>query len=263
MRAICLIRDQPAYRKEAFWAGLQCLGYRVMDRAVGPFGPDDVAVIWNRYGCGDALATAVEAAGGRVVVCENGYLGREWRGGFWYAMALDQHNGAGRWFPEGPHRWASIAEDLAPFRLMSARVLVLPQRGIGAAGVAMPGAWLDQMRPGGDVYAQARVAGLNMVIRDHPGDGAASSLDEAFDGVGLTLTWASGAALKGLVSGIPVSSWFDRWIARDAGGVGIDGMIHPVRSDVARRRVFESLAWAMWEVEEIAHGVPFRHLLLR
>jgi hypothetical protein len=263
MRAICLIRDQPAYRKEAFWSGLQCLGYRVMDRAVGPFGPDDVAVIWNRYGGGEALATAVEAAGGRVVVCENGYLGREWRGGFWYAMALDQHNGAGRWFPEGPHRWQSLSVNLAAFRPSTGLVLVLPQRGIGPNGIAMPVDWLSQMKPGGAVYQKAAQLGLELIIREHPGEKTCLPLEEAFEGVGLTLTWGSGAALKGLLAGIQTSCWFDRWIGRRAAGYQQEGMVYPQRSYSARQQMFERLAWAMWEVEEIAQGIPFRHLLLR
>ncbi|MDW3204579.1 MAG: hypothetical protein R8L07_03470 [Alphaproteobacteria bacterium] len=257
MRAICLIRDLPAYRRDAFAAGLQAIGARVRFDEAPPYGPDDVAVIWNRYGRAADLAWQVEQAGGRVLVCENGYLGREWRGGIWYAIALDQHNGGGRWFPGGPERWDSWKVDPAPWRDDEAGDLVfLPQRGIGVPPTAMPADFEKRLR--------GEIVGLGVIrVRPHPGEGPSRPLEEDLARARIVLTWGSGAALKALMMGIPVAYWFDRWIGGPAARPGRNGVDRPLRDDAARLSMFRRLAWAMWELEEVASGEPFRHLLLR
>jgi len=255
MRARCLIREQPAYRRDAFAAGLEAAGYRICARIADP-GPDDIAVIWNRYGVGEATARQIEAAGGRTLVCENGYLGRDWRGGHWYAISLTHHNGAGTWYPGGPERWDGWNVDLAPFRDGTGDILVLPQRGIGPRGVAMPADFRQR--------AMAAIGGNAWRWRPHPGELTPPvTLDEDLSKAGLVVTWGSGAALKALAAGVPVAHLFERWIGAPAARLGRDGVERPRRCERARLEMFRRLAWAMWRVEEIANGEPFRHLLLR
>ena len=246
MKAVCLIREQPLYRRDAFVSGLESIGAKVRFTFDGTANPDDVLVIWNRYGTNDQIASKFR----RVIVCENGYLGRDWRGGHWYSMSLDHHNGAGRWYPGGPERWDSWGVDLAPWR-ETGETVILPQRGAGPPGIAMPPWFVNEAKR---FAPRARV-------REHPGENDCVPLDEDLKDCGLVVTWGSGAAIKALTMGIPVAHWFDRWIAKGAARIGKDGIERPKRS--GRLEMFRSLAWAMWNTEEIANGAPFRHLLLR
>jgi hypothetical protein len=106
LKAYCLIRTQPHYRHEAFVAGLKRCGYDVhLSYARWPVRPGDVLVIWNRYGETERIADGFEAAGGTVLVAENGYIGRgggtpkhtNGPGNHYYALARHAHNGRGRW----------------------------------------------------------------------------------------------------------------------------------------------------------------------
>ena len=73
MRAYCLIREQPWYRREAFTKGLKAAGY-TLDSSPPKGRPGDVLLQWNRYWGGHDQATRFEAEGGVVLVAENGYL---------------------------------------------------------------------------------------------------------------------------------------------------------------------------------------------
>ena len=39
--------------------------------------PDDILIIWNRYGKNDEYARQFEAAGATVLIAENGYIGSD------------------------------------------------------------------------------------------------------------------------------------------------------------------------------------------
>jgi hypothetical protein len=71
-----LIRDQPWYRRDVFISGLRKAGHEVLTKQPAQFSPDTLLVIWNRYSSTHDIANSVEAAGGKVLVAENGYLGR-------------------------------------------------------------------------------------------------------------------------------------------------------------------------------------------
>ena len=107
-RALVLVRAQPQYRREAFEAGARAAGYQVVSSLPTP-ARTDICITWNRYGGADAQARAVEAAGGQVLVTENGYLGRDARGQKLYALHLGMLHGAGRWPRGGAERLAALA----------------------------------------------------------------------------------------------------------------------------------------------------------
>jgi hypothetical protein len=94
-RALVLVRAQPQYRREAFEAGARAAGYQVVSSLPTP-ARTDICITWNRYGGADAQARAVEAAGGQVLVTENGYLGRDARGQKLYALHLGMLHNANR-----------------------------------------------------------------------------------------------------------------------------------------------------------------------
>ena len=76
--AYLMIRPGLAYRSEAFAAGLKAAGYDVLTRAPPPgdISAETALVTWNRTSHCAREADAVERGGGRVLVSENGYLGK-------------------------------------------------------------------------------------------------------------------------------------------------------------------------------------------
>lgn len=258
MRAWLAVREGDHYRRDAFSAGLRAAGCSVRFGLPARADQADVLVLWNRYSPGHEMATAVERRGGVVLVAENGYLGRKWRGEHWFALARSHHNGAGEWSPGGPERWDGIGEHLAPWRDGGSEILVLPQRGIGAPGVAMPRSWAMDV-----VTSLRRRTSRPARVRPHPGrHEAAVPLEEDLAGAWCAVTWGSGAAIKALALGVPVYHAMPKWIGSPAARpIGHD-IEAPLADDAARLACFQRLAWAMWRIEEIASGEAFRHLLL-
>jgi hypothetical protein len=243
------MRDQVHYRRDAFVAGLTRCGFKIGRGApVAPVERGDILVTWNRYGQSHRAAQEFERRKQHVIVAENGYLGVEFRGVRWYALALSHHNGAGKWPVGGAERWASLGVDLQPWRA-EGETVILPQRGIGPPGVAMPLRWPSE------------VARLGRV-RKHPGaKDAGVPLERDLAKAGQVITWGSGAAIKALAMGIPVFHAFSQWI----GALGARPLAQiakgPRRDDAARLAMFERLAWAMAPVDEIASGEAIKRLL--
>lgn len=258
-RAVIFFREGLRDRIHSFGDGLRAAGYAVVPAL--PFfpTPEDVLIIWNRYGESDAMAKRFEEKKARVIVVENGHLGKEWRetSGGWYAMALGHHAGAGAWPNGGPQRWDRWGVPLAPWRMDGEGVLVLAQRGIGEPGIASPRGWAEGVAHS---LPQSR-------IREHPekrGMGVAPPpLEEDLRGVRAVVTWHSAAASKALMMGVPVFYDCPTWIGRSAGKPlsALRRGEEPLRDDEARLNMFRNMAWAMWELEEIQRGDPFKHLL--
>lgn len=254
--AFCLIRPAPAYRRDSFAAGLEAAGYQVHFHAPTRWQAGDTLVIWNRYAQNHQLALRMERAGGQVLIAENGYLGREWRGQHWYALSRNWHNGAGSWAPGDGSRWSSWGVDLANWRERGEHILVLLQRGIGVAPVAQPGDWERKLRA-----ILPHRTDRPIIWRGHPGERHPhSTLYRDLVNAHAVITWASGGALKALVAGVPVFYGLPQWIGAPAGApFGAD--LEAPRMGDCRRAMFERLAWAMWNTEELAEGEPFRCLL--
>jgi len=247
-RALCLVREALHYRRDAFLSGLRAAGFKVVPTLKTP-GPGDALVIWNRYGWYAAEANRFEAAGARVVVAENGYLGKAWCGGNWYALSIGHHAGAGKWRIGGPERWDALGVELAPWR-SGDEIVVLGQRGIGEPGIAAPDRWAER--------ARRRFGGR---IRPHPADKSVAAVPLAGDlaNAKAVVTWHSGAALQALLLGVPVFYEFDRWIGAPAAR-HVSKFGEPLRDDAARLSMFRRLAWAQWQLEEIRSGEAFQGL---
>ena len=233
MRAFLNLRYTVAERRAAFVGGLDRLGYEV--RSDSPSDPrqGDIFVTWNRMGNGDRVSKEFEARGLPVIVAENAAWGNEFAGARWYSLAMNWHNTSGRFPIGGAERWDSLGVDLAPWRT-SGETLVLPQRGIGPAGVAMPRDWTSRQKGR---------------VRSHPGTRPCKPLEEDLAKAGKVVTWGSGAAVKALTWGIPVESHMPNWIGEQN------------NTDAGRLEMFRRLAWAQWTLNEIEDGTAFRHLL--
>lgn len=276
-QAYLLIRAQPYYRRDAFAAGLRAAGCSVTMQAPARYDSDTLLVIWNRYNHHD-LACRVDAAGGTVLVAENGYLGKG--GGtpkfdvhegqsadHYYALAIGGHNGSGRWHCGGPERFAALGVELQPWRTDGEHVLICPSRNFGRPDMLMPSNWVEKT-----ACALRRITQRPIRIRAHPGnDRPKRELDEDLQGAWAVVVWASSAGVHALVRGIPVICGAPWWICKGAAFSGLDKveLLHDAADGGrfgrimrhARQGVFERLAWAQWTVTEIASGEPFRHLL--
>lgn len=254
--AVCLIRTNVHYRHDAFVRGLVAAGYTVSQRSISKIKPDDVLVIWNRGAQFQYEAKRHEMAGSRIVVAENGYTDAVDEDGHqWFSLALDHHNGRGRWPIGETARFPSMGLTVRPWRSEGSFILVLPQRGIGAPGVAMPLRWSRL------IEARLRaVTNRPIRIRPHPGlKSAASPLEPALEGCHAVVTWGSGAAVKAIIHGVPAFHELHGWIGAPAARFGINDLERPFLGD--RSPMLERLAWSQWPVAEIANGTAFKHLL--
>lgn len=259
-RAVCLIRESPHYRREAFEAGLEAVGLAVLRVTPTKWLPGDVLVIWNRYARFAAAADACERAGGTVVVAENPYLGTA---GERYAVALDHHKGPGRWCPidDGGARWRQLGLTIEPWcdPQRRAYVLLAPERGIGPPVFAMPRDW-----PTTALAELERHVTVPVRLRRHPGKHEpAVPLAEDLAGAVGVVTWGSNVGLHALCAGIPVWYAHHSWIGASCSVQWAGrGPIGAAYRSIGRLAMFHRLAWAQWSVEEIGNGAPFRHLLL-
>ena len=251
-RALSLLRPSSHYAADSFVCGLRALGY-VMTQSIGDLGHGDVFLTWNRHNSANDYANEAAARGATVVVAENGYFGRDWLGDTWFALALDHHNGAGRWPRDDGRRWRSFGFELEPWRTGGDEIVILPQRSIGEPGIAMPLGWAEK--------AQAMCGGR---IRPHPGRNAEDTLRADLAKARLVVTWGSGAAIKAIAWGIPVFNDFEEWIGADASIPLEDYKLVrklPMRDDLAREQMFERLACAMYRVGEIESGYALDRVL--
>lgn len=239
-----MLREGPHYRRQAFRNGLERNGYTVHYELPAHPKSGEVLVIWNRYGHLDAAAKRFESVGGTVLVSENGYLGNEFAGKRWYAISRSQHNGAGWWPVGGTERWDRLNVPLAPWRDGGHEVVVLPQRGIGPPGVAMPRGWKAPGR-----------------VRRHPGLGPCVPLEKDLSQASACITWGSGAALKAIIIGVPVYYDFPKWIGAQAAVRRTEPLGAPFKGD--RLPMLRRMIWAQWTLDEIEDGTAIAALTAR
>lgn len=249
MQAVCLVRNQPPYPHSQFSEGLRAVGLQVSDNVGHLPRPGDVLLLWNRNGFRHQLAAAWERAGAKVIVAENGWIGRDKV----YALCLGHHNGAGSWRVGETDRWPQMGVELKPWRETGDRIVVLASRGIGEPGVAQPRDWPRQVMA--DLKRRTR---RPVVLREHPGDSRAV-IDDAIAGAHAVVTWASGAAVKAIAAGIPAFHALPTWIGASAARPLAHDLEDPLLGD--RLPMFRRLAWAQWGASEISSGEALRCLL--
>lgn len=255
-RAAVLIRPLPHYRHDAFVAGFRALGYEVTvgTHATDPR-PGDVLAIWNRYGIYHRAAEQYERVGAKVLVAENGYLGVDRQGLQYYALALSGHNGSGRWHVGGPERWEALGLRLEPWRPAGRHILVRAQRGIGSAEMQSPMAWHDKM-----VRRLRAMTDREVHLRQHPATAPDQpSLAEQLVGAHCLVSWASSDIGRAILMGVPAFYEAPHHVLETIAERGLENLETPRRRE--RLPGFVRLAWAQWNVAEIASGEPFRILL--
>lgn len=252
MRASILFRAGRHYRADAFARGLVRHGYTVSTGHHRHPRETDLLVVWNRTMVSDRAAATYERAGARVVVAENGYLDRL-AGEKHYALALGHHNGVGRWFVGDEPRFRIENEPLR--ELGPGPVLVLPQRGIGEKGVAMPPAWPRT------IVERLKGMGRPVIVRKHPGHGRIrqSPLESDLERAACVVTWGSGAGIKAIRAGVPTFYELDGWIGGCAATRLADSMD---RCDIPDRgELWRRVSWGQWALVDIESGEAFDRLL--
>lgn len=256
MKAWNLTRSDMHYRHGAFSTGMSNAGLEVRkDSPVGA--PGNVLLMWNRYGHYHDQAVKFEAAGGKVIVVENGYFGKDTDGNQLYAISIHGHNGSGSWNVGGPERWDGTGTELKPWRPDGNHVLVCGQRGIGSPTMASPPGWHDAVA--------ARLQKLTkrpIKIRLHPGQNAPKTLlSDDLAGAWACVIWSSASGIQSLAAGIPVFFDAPHWICEGAAKRGVTAIESPLMDDSARLAAFQRMAWAQWSLAEIESGEPFKRLL--
>lgn len=220
-------------RQRVYTAGLQRLGYDVRMGLCRNPEAGDILCTWNRIQEADEVARVFTERGCPVLVTENASWGNDFAGRRWYTIARDYHNESGRFPLGGTDRWDDLGVRLEPWRT-SGETVVLPSRGIGPYVSRMPRGWALRQ---------------NGRVRPHPGRGVSIPLEQDLAHAGKVVTWASGAAIKALMWGIPVESHFDRWIGQQD------------NTDEGRLAMFRNLAHAQFTLEEIESGEPFARMM--
>lgn len=266
MRAHCLIRSAPWYRRDVFLNGLKNAGHDVVTSAPVNCGKETLLVIWNRYAENHHLASRVEEAGGTVIVAENGYIGAGGgtpkfqvhpggpQPGHYYALAKGWHNGGGTWHVGTEDRWAHLGIELKPWRVGGEYVLVCANRSFGVPGRMMPEQWADKF-----VEQHKKESKLPFRIRRHPGNDAPKrGLEEDLKGAAAVVVWTSSCGVHAMVEGIPVMCEAPYWICKSAAPAwGKAGEV----ATVDRLAALQALAYAQWTCAELSTGEPFRYLL--
>jgi hypothetical protein len=244
------------YQRYRFHKGMERLGYQIGIAPKQRPEPRDVLIIWNRHEINDRWAKLYENVGARVIVVENGYIGRDTTGKQLYAMALGHHLGAGTW-KEGPEdRWSRLNVPLVDWRRdipANDRIVVLPQRGIGERGVTMAPGWTKNV-----VERLKKLTDRPIFVRDHPGKTRTDPLLDLKNAY-CAVTWASGAGIKAICYGIPVFYELERWIGAPAAKFGLEELETPFLDD--RLPMLKRLAWSQFTSEEILSGEAMAWLL--
>lgn len=251
MRATCLIKTSPHYRREAFEKGLKRAGYTLTTSMV-PAKPGDALVVWNRMrGSAEQACERWEQAGGVVIVAENGYLQKAH--GEMYALSLGQHNGAGK-FPVGSEdRFSKLGFEVKPWRTGGREIVVCAQRGIGSRLMASPPGWAEQT-----AMKLRSLTKLPVRIRQHPGLTACVPLERDLEHAAACVIWSSGAGVRALVEGVPVFYAAPHWICAWAAWPLREFGVPPI--PFGRQWALNTAAWGQWHHEEIASGEPFVRL---
>jgi hypothetical protein len=217
--------------------------------------PGDALLIWNRRGVQEQIADRFEAAGGTVLVAEEGYVRRD----RFYALGLRYHNGGGLELVNDPARVALLSVELQPWRDGGDYVLVCPNRFIGPARALMPPRWADET-----AARLRKLTGREVRVRHHPGrmkDGLVNgrSLAEDLAKAWLCVVWWSTAGIAALLAGVPVRYCAPWWIAAAAARCGLENLQELPPFD-GREKALARIANAQFSPAEIAAGVPFMGL---
>lgn len=243
-------------RHLAVSAGLERRGFALRTdwRGERP-GAGDVLCTWNLHVPLARRAHATfRAAGCPTLVFEEAYTRRLVRETH-FAVAVNGHNGSGRWPAGDGSRWARLGIEAKPWRRDGDRILVCAARGMGSPEMAEPRPWADEVS-----CRLSRVTARPVLVRRHPGKRYGDRpLATDLAGAWAVVVWGSNCATQALIEGVPVFLEGPHHVLEGACQRGLADIDDPAYPE--RRPALDRMAWAQWGIDEIRHGDPFRHLL--
>lgn len=229
--------------------GFREAGYKVVPHNDRP-APEDVLVAWNRKPNAEHHIKLYERAGAKVIIAENGYIGRDNQGGRLLSFAHNYHLGNGRWFIGSDPRHQNHNFKIEPWRAPGDDIVLLAQRGIGNAKRLE---WYDRLAE----HIQKRTK-RKVRVRPHPGK-KPKELQPDIENAHAVVTYSSSAALYALAFGVPCFHFMEGWIGEWASRFGIDELENPWRGD--RVPMFHRIGWAQWTKEEVISGEAIRTVM--
>jgi len=238
------------HKGDLFQQGAAAAGYRLVDMFDDYYPKkEDILIAWNRKPSNIERINRYEAVGARVIIAENGYIGKADDGSKLIAMALSHHLGAGRWHVGAERRHLKQNFEILPWRKPGDEIVILAQRGIGESKDL---AWSIQLQQ------QIRAVTKRPVrVRAHPGK-SHEPVEPDIVNAHAVVTWASAAAIKAIAFGVPAFYMMPSWIGAAAAVQGINKIEEPFRGD--REYMFHRLGWSQWTPDEVRSGEPFKYL---
>lgn len=229
--------------------GARAAGYDYVKGNTFP-SPDDVLIAWNRRPQNEGRIKHYENAGAKVLIAENGYIGRDDAGNKLIALAHNYHLGLGRWFVGDEPRYLNHNFKIEEWRPAGKHILLLAQRGIGNA---KKHEWYVEL-----AEKISKKTTRPVRIRKHPGK-TPTPLYPELDNAHAVVTWSSAAALAAIAYGVPAFHLLNNWIGAGAAKYGIDDLENPYRGD--RAATFHRIGWAQWTVDEVRSGEAIRKVM--
>ena len=190
----------------------------------------------------------------------------------YYSVGLDGTKGNGRYYNlnRPPDRWRQLNLSLRPWRSAGEQVLILGQMRFSASTFH-----LDILDWYVDVAKQIRsVSDRPIVLRAHPNQTLLPKIDVPhfrirtnenmpeisvdLENAWCVVTKTSNGAVDALVQGIPVITDDPFCMAYSVAEHNIANIEHPHQAD--REPWLHDLAYAQWNVDEMAAGLPWQHL---
>lgn len=229
--------------------GAQAAGYKTTRHNPSP-SPHDILIAWNRKPANESRIKFYENAGAKVLIAENGYIGRDDSGNKLIALAHNHHLGLGRWFVGDEPRYKKQNFKIEPWRANGEHILILAQRGIGNSKKYE---WYLKLseRIGQKTSRPIR-------LRAHPGKNP-SPIYPALAHAHAVVTWSSAAALVAIAHGVPAFYLLNNWIGAGMAKYGIDDLENPYLGD--REGTFHRIGWAQWTRDEIRSGEAIRKVM--
>lgn len=190
----------------------------------------------------------------------------------YFAVGFDGTKGYGSYYNEAspPDRWQQLGISLKPWRTCGEHVLILGQMRFSASTYH-----LDILNWYGIVARQIReICDRPIVLRAHPNQTLLPSIEVAdfqirtnqelgditadLDNAWCVVTRTSNGAVDAVVHGIPVITEDPFCMAHAVAEHNIQNLTNPRLP--ARESWLQNLAYAQWNVDEMAAGLTWRHL---
>lgn len=243
---------------------------------------DDILIIWNRHNDQDNVAKRFEAVGAKVFAIENPYIKTKDHKD-WISVGIGYHNNldyAPKLLDNG-ERFAQLGIEIKPWRQSGKHILFPTQaKNFNQAGLG----WKDYAIPQGadesilkkirkitdrkivfrlspksmNVPISTENIGKNIEVSNNEFNRC--SVNKDLENAWATCLWTSNAATESLLMGIPVFVCGPGVYMKDVCNMNLNDIENPIMPD-NRLQLFNRMAWAQYNINEVESGFMFNCLL--